>query len=154
MRKQEYLTPDGLRRLQDEARQLRDVRRPEIADRIHAATLSGGASDNAEYEEAKSAQAFVEGRIQELENILANAVVADSAPNPDIVGIGSQVAVRAPNGKTQQYTIVGSAEASPLHGKISNESPVGRALIGKTLGDEVEVAAPSGAVKLRITQIA
>ena len=154
MRKEEYLTPDGLRRLQDEMRQLRDVRRPEIADRIQAATLSGGASDNAEYEEAKSAQAFVEGRVQELENILANAVVADSAPNPDVVGIGSQVAVRPPNGKTQQYTIVGSAEASPLHGKISNESPVGRALIGKAVGDEVEVAAPSGAVKLRITKIA
>ena len=150
-RKEEYLTPEGLKRLQDEMRDLRDERRPEVAARINTATQSGGTVDNAEYDEAKSAQAFVEGRIRELENILANAVVAEH--NADAVGIGSRVTVKEQGGKTQRYVVVGSAEASPLQGKISNESPVGQALLGKAVGDEVEVATPARVVRLRITRI-
>lgn len=152
-RKEEYLTPEGLKRLQDEMRDLRDERRPEVAARINTATQSGGTVDNAEYDEAKSAQAFVEGRIRELENILANAVVAERTDNPDAVGIGSRVTVKEQGGKTQRYVVVGSAEASPLQGKISNESPVGQALLGKAVGDEVEVATPARVIRLRITRI-
>ena len=157
-RKEEYLTPEGLKRLQDEMRDLRDVRRPEVAARINTATQSGGTVDNAEYDEAKSAQGFVEGRIRELENILANAVVAERTDNPDAVGIGSRVTVKAQGGKTQRgktqrYVVVGSAEASPLQGKISYESPVGSALLGKAVGDEVEVDTPARVVRLRITRI-
>lgn len=152
-RKEEYLTPEGLKRLQDEMRDLRDVRRPEIAARINTATQSGGTVDNAEYDEAKSAQGFVEGRIRELENILANAVVAERTDNPDAVGIGSRVTVKAQGGKTQRYVVVGGAEASPLQGKISYESPVGSALLGKAVGDEVDVDTPARIVRLRITRI-
>ena len=152
-RKAEYLTPEGLKRLQDEMRDLRDTRRPEAAERINTASQSGGTFDNAEYDVAKSAQAFVEGRIRELENILANAIVTETAANADAVGIGSRVTVKERGGKTQRYVVVGGAEASPLQGKISNESPVGKALLGKAVGDEVEVATPARVVRLRITRI-
>ena len=149
-----YLTQDGLKQLQEELDHLKNVRRKELAERIHKAHEAGGTVDNAEYDEAKNAQSFTEGRIRELENILANAVVAPKGrKQKDSVEIGSSVTVANAQGAKQSYKVVGSAEASPLEGKISNESPVGQALLGHKVGEQVEVNAPSGVVKLTITRI-
>ena len=149
-----YLTPDGQRDLERELDQLQTVRRGEVAARIHKANESGGTVDNAEYEDAKNAQAFVEGRISELENILSNAVVASSRDRSEgAVEFGSSVTVVADEGKKRQYKVVGSAEADPLKGKISIESPVGQALLGHKVGDEVDVQTPSGVARLTITKV-
>ena len=152
--KETYLTEDGSTRLREELEYLTSVRRPEVAARIHTASEDVGTADNAEYEEAKSEQSFVEGRIRDIENILANAVVA---PKPKrgsgVVEFGASVTVLTGEGKKRRYRLVGSAEAAPLEGKISNESPVGKALIGKKIGDEVEVETPAGVMKLIIDSI-
>ena len=154
VRRETYLTPEGLASLQEELAHLTGARRQEVAARIHKASESGGTVDNAEYDEAKNEQAFTEGRIRDLENILANAVVAPSHEEAtDMVEFGSSVTVATPERAKRQYRLVGSAEASPLDGKISNESPVGRALLGHKVGDEVEVETPSGVMKLTITKI-
>ena len=153
-RRETYLTPEGKQQLEEELEQLKSVRRQEVADRIHTAQESGGAIDNAEYEEAKNEHSFVEGRIQDLNNLLSGAIIAPAHDtSADVVEFGSSVTVEAPDGKTRVYKVVGSAEASPLEGKISNESPVGRALLGGKVGDEVEVETPSGMTKLKITKI-
>ena len=128
LRRETFLTPQGLKQLQKELDNLKGVRRREVTERIHKASESGGNVDNAEYDEAMSQQGFVEGRIRELESILANAVVTAHDKRGGIVDIGSAVTVQDPNGRKQSYKLVGSAEASPLEGKISNESPVGQAL--------------------------
>jgi len=149
-----YLTQHGLTSLQEELAHLKDVRRQEVASRIHKASETGGTVDNAEYDEAKSEQAFVEGRIREIENVLANAVVAPSHDRATgSVGFGSSVTVVTSAGRKQKYVVVGSAEASPLEGRISNESPVGKALLGHRVGDEVEVKTPSGVTRLTISEI-
>ena len=149
-----YLTPDGQRDLERELDHLQTVRRGEVAARIHKANESGGTVDNAEYEDAKNEQAFVEGRISELENILSNAVVAASRDRTQgAVEFGSSVTVIADEGKKKQYKVVGSAEADPLKGKISVESPVGQALLGHKVGDEVDVQTPSGVARLTITKV-
>ena len=154
LRRETFLTPQGLKHLQDEMDNPKRVRRMEAAERIHRASETGGNVDNAEYDEAKSHQGFVEGHIRELENILANAVVTAHDKLGGIVDIGSSVTVEGPNGRKQSYKLVGSAEASPLEGKISNESPVGQALLGHKVGDEVEVETPSKKlVKFTITRI-
>ena len=154
VRKETYLTPEGLKSLQEELDHLQSVRRSEVAARIHKANETGGTVDNAEYDEAKNEQAFVEGRIRELENLLSNAVVAPDAEDAGQgVGFGSSVTVVADNGRKRSYTVVGSAEASPLEGKISNESPVGKALLGRKVGDEVKVETPAGPMKLTIRKI-
>lgn len=154
MRKETFLTPQGLKQFQEEMENLKGVRRIEVAGRIRRASENGGNVDNAEYDEAKSQQAFVEGRIRELETILANAVVAAHDKKGGIVDIGSSVTVENSNGRKQSYKLVGSAEASPLEGKISNESPVGQALLGHKVGDEVEVETPAKKlVKFTITRI-
>ena len=101
--------------------------------------------DNAEYDDAKQDQAFIEGRIQDLERMLATAMIIDEHPTVDFVGLGSHVLVQEEDGETQEYLIVGSAEADPRHGRISNESPVGRALLGKKLAKEVARALRGGA---------
>ncbi len=149
-----YLTPEGYKKLEEELEYLRTVRRKEVAQRLHEALAEGGELiENAEYEAAKNEQAFVEGRIQELEYLLANAhVVADAAT--DEVGIGSKVRVRYEDGSEETYTVVGAAEASPREGLISNESPLGKALMGHKTGDEVEVQAPDGAFKVKIVKVA
>ncbi len=153
-RKETFLTPQGLKQLQEEMDDLKGVRRKEVAEQIHKASENGGNVGNAEYDEAKSQQGFVEGRIRELESILANAVVAAHDKQGGIVDIGSSVTVEGPNGRKQSYKLVGSAEASPLEGKISNESPVGQALLGHKVGDEVEVETPSkNPKKFTITRI-
>ena len=154
LRRETFLTPQGLKQLQKEFDNLKGVRRREVTERIHKASESGGNVDNAEYDEAMSQQGFVEGRIRELESILASAVVTAHDKRGGIVDIGSAVTVRDPNGRKQSYKLVGSAEASPLEGKISNESPVGQALLGHKVGDEVEVETPSKKpVKFTITRI-
>lgn len=149
-----FLTPEGRAKLEAELKQLREVRRPEVAERIRAAKEFGDTVDNAEYEEAKNEQAFVEGRILTLEKLLSHAVAitADHGLH-DAVRLGSSVTVTTDEGETEQYTIVGSAEVDPQHGKISNESPVGRALLGKRIGDVVEVAIPAGSLRLQISKI-
>ncbi len=148
-----YITNEGRRLLEKELGHLTTVRRREVAARIHKASEEGTV-DNAEYEDAKNEQAFLEGKISELESTLSRAVV----PSPDdgsdgAVAFGSSVRVETEQGKKRLYRIVGSAEAAPLDGKISVESPVGRALIGHYLGDQVQVETPSGLVSLTIIKI-
>lgn len=149
-----YLTREGYDRLDQELHDLRTVRRPEIAERIRLAKEFTDTVDNAEYDDAKQQQAFTEGRIQELERTLATAMIIDDHPAADLVRLGSHVTVEGDDGEKEEYVIVGSAEADPRKGKISNESPVGQSLLGKRVGEEIEVAAPGGSFRLRVTQIA
>ncbi len=150
-----FLTPEGRAKLEAELKYLRDVRRPEVAERIKASKEFSDTTDNAEFDEAKNEQAFVEGRILTLEKMLANAVMIadDHAAAHDVVRIGSRVTVVDEEGQPEVYTIVGSAEANPRQGKISNESPVGRALLGRRIGDSVEVVAPAGVLRLSVSAI-
>jgi transcription elongation factor GreA len=149
------LTPEGLRRLEEELEHLKTVRRKEVAARIKQAKEFGDLMENSEYEDAKNEQAFVEGRILQLEQMLWNAQVIDNhSTPPDRVAVGSTVRVKdLASGDEITYMIVGSAEADPNHAKISNESPVGRALLGKRKGDAVEVAVPAGKMRYNILQI-
>ena len=125
------------------ATEMTNVRRTEVAARIHDAKEHGDLSENAEYEDAKNQQAFLEGRIQTLEAIIKNATIIDEHHSTEHVQIGSTVTVDGDDG-TETYTIVGSAEAKPSAGKISNESPVGRALLGRRKGDKIVVHVPAG----------
>jgi transcription elongation factor GreA len=149
------MTKEGIERLEKELEHLRAVRRPEVAERIHQAKELASAQNNAEYEEAKNEQAFVEGRIMTLEHLLQNATVIDeeAAHHATRVQIGSTVSLTSGDGKTMEYTIVGPAEARPTEGMISNESPVGRALLGKRVGDEVQVTVPRGVLRLTVVNI-
>ena len=149
------MTKDGMERLEKELAHLRDVRRHEVADRIHEAKELASAQNNSEYEEAKNEQAFVEGRIMTLEHLLANATVIDeeAAHHANRVQLGTKVRVKTSEGKDVDYTIVGAAEARPTEGLISNESPVGRALLGKRVGDEVQISVPKGVMKMSIVAI-
>ena len=149
------MTKEGIERLEKELDHLRSVRRPEVADRIHQAKELASAQNNAEYEEAKNEQAFVEGRIMTIEHLLQNATVIDeeAAHHANRVQLGSNVQVVDSDGKTMDYTIVGAAEARPTDGMISNESPVGRALLGKRVGDQVQISVPRGVVKMTIQLI-
>lgn len=149
-----YLTPEGLAKLEKELEHLKTVRRQEVAQRIQRAKEMGGTVDNAEYDESKNEQAFVEGRILTLENLIQRAVIIpEQAPSTGAVQLGSHVTVANHEGKEEHYTIVGSAEADPLQGKISNESPVGKALLGKRVGEEAEVRVPAGSIRLRVVSI-
>ncbi|MBI4201900.1 MAG: transcription elongation factor GreA [Chloroflexi bacterium] len=154
VRRETFLTSEGLTKLEAELDLLRRVRRPEAAQRIQRAKEVGGTEDNAEYEEAKNQQAFIEGRIRELEDAIKNAVlIPDDRKPTDTVEIGSVVEVKNPQGRTQAFTIVGRTEADPAQGRISNESPVGRALLGHKAGEQAEVETPSGKIKLTIVKI-
>ncbi|MCJ7769407.1 MAG: transcription elongation factor GreA [Dehalococcoidales bacterium] len=147
------ITKEGLAKLQSELEHLLSVRRQEIAAKIKRAREMGGTENNAEYEDAKNDQAFVEGRILMLENIVNNATVIVSPALSGVVEMGDKVLIQNQDGKIEQFAIVGSAEASPVEGKISNESPVGKALLGKKIGDEVEVATPAGVLKFLIMDV-
>jgi len=149
------LSPEGKKHLEEELNYLRLVRRKEVAERIKAAREFGDLSENAEYEDAKNEQAFVEGRILALEKILRHARVAENdGKNHDVVTVGSKVTVKdLVRDKTYQYIIVGSQEADPSKKRISNESPVGRALLGKKPGAIVSVKAPAGTFKYQIVSI-
>ncbi|MGQ9573554.1 MAG: transcription elongation factor GreA [Dehalococcoidia bacterium] len=148
------LTKEGMTKLREELNFLVTVRRPQIARRIQEAKELTSAQNNAEFDDAKNEQAFVEGRILTLEQIIQNATLIDEeeAHHSGRVRLGSTVTVAAPDGHQKQYTIVGSAEASPNEGRISNESPVGKALLDKRVGDEIKVKVPAG--NLRFTIIA
>jgi transcription elongation factor GreA len=149
-----YVTSAGLKKLEEELEHLRTVRRQEVAQRLHEAMEGGELIENAEYEAAKNEQAFVEGRILELEHRIAQAQVIKPGKGGDIVTIGSTVVVKEGRGrKRDTYTIVGASEANPKEGLISNESPLGRALLDKKVGDKVEVDAPAGAIKFKILEI-
>lgn len=147
-----FLTPEGLAKLEEELEYLRTVRRQEVAERIQRAKELRSTVNTPEYEEAKNEQGFVEGRILALERIIKNAVIIH-AEAADLVQLGSKVTVRHQDGGEEHFIIVGSAEANPVQGKISNASPVGKALLGQRVGDEVEVTVPAGVLKLRITEI-
>ena len=149
------LTQEGYNKLEEEVEFLKTVRRKEVAERIKVAISFGDLSENAEYDEAINEQAQVEERIMKLENMIRKAVIIDESQiDLNVVTIGSIVKVNDVEFDEEvEYTIVGSAEADPYDGKISNESPVGRALLGKTVGDEVDVQVPDGIAKFKIIEI-
>jgi len=147
------LTKDGLERLKGELKNLQTVRRAEIAQRIHDSKELVGAQNAPEYEDARNEQAFVEGRILTLENIIQNAEIIEEAHDHLHVRLGSTVTVLNHEGTKEHYTIVGSAEADPKEGRISNESPVGLALLDKNVGDEVQVKAPAGTRRWTIVSV-
>ena len=147
------LTKEGLERLQGELKDLQTVRRQEIAQRIHDAKELVGAQNAPEYEDARNEQAFVEGRIQTLENIITNAEIIEEAHDHLHVRLGSTVTVLNHEGNKEHYTIVGSAEADPREGRISNESPVGLALLDKSVGAEVQIKAPAGTRRWTIVSV-
>jgi transcription elongation factor GreA len=152
--KEVFLTAEGLEKLKAELEHLRSIRRQEVADQIHRAKELGGTVDNAEYDDAKNEQAFVEGRILTLEKMVKNATIIQEDKSPSsVVRLGSKVKVRNPDGEEENYVIVGSAEASPSDGKISNESPVGSALMGKRVGAEVEAQVPAGTLRLKLVAV-
>jgi transcription elongation factor GreA len=156
MPKEVILTPEGLQRLKDELEQLSTARRREVAERIKEAREFGDITENAEYDDAKNEQAMVESRIATLQEKLRLATVIQTEDlSTDVVQIGSVVHVKdEKTGKSVKYTIVGSAEARPEEHKLSNESPVGRALIGRKRNETVAVKVPRGpARKLKITKI-
>jgi transcription elongation factor GreA len=150
--KTQYISEEGLTKLRAELGELTNVRRAEIAQRIHDAKEHGDLAENAEYEDAKNEQAFVEGQIQRLESLVKNAVIIDGHRGTDHVQIGSTVHVDGSDGK-ESFTIVGSTEASPREGRISNESPVGRALLGRRKGESVVVHVPAGDFSYKILKI-
>lgn len=153
--RQLILTEAGLKRIEEELRELQSVRRHEVADHIRAAKALGDVAENPEYETAKTEQAFVEGRILELKNILNIAHIVDELEAPtDQVGIGSVVSVRDLESDDEwDYTLVGSIEADPLEDRISNESPIGQALLGRRVGEVVEVDVPDGTARYEIIRI-
>ena len=149
-----YLTPAGLKKLQDELEHLRTTRRSEVADRLHAAMDEGDIEENAEYDEAKNEQAFVEGRILTVKAILNNyELIDESNGEVDEVSLGNTVTVKEGDEESEKYHLVGVAEADPTQGRISNESPLGRALLGRRVGDTVQVSAPAGLLTFRVVDI-
>ncbi|MCR4408357.1 MAG: transcription elongation factor GreA [Anaerolineae bacterium] len=149
-----YLTPDGLKKLEQELEYLRTVRRQEVAKRLRAALEEEDILENAEYDDAKNEQAFVEGRILTLETMLTNAVIIEEREAAEDVRVGSRVTIIEDGSDTSEtYRLVGSAEADPTQGQISNESPLGRALLGHRVGDDVFVDAPDGVLHFRIVAI-
>ncbi len=148
-----YLTREGYDKLEAELEYLRTVRRQEVARRLHDALAEGDLLENAELEAARNEQAFVEGRILELETLLGNAEIIEENRFGEVVGLGSRVTIVEGDGPPETYHIVGSAEASPSEGKISYESPLGRALMGCRVGDEVTVNAPDGLLVFRVVEI-
>ncbi len=149
-----FLTREGFEKLQEELEFLRTQRRQEIAQRLHEAMEGGELIENAEYEAAKNEQAFVEGRIKELEILLATARIVEEIPAADTVQIGCKVTIQEEGSDTQEtYNIVGAAEADPSEGKISNESPLGKALLNKKPGDKAQVDAPAGSFWVTIVKV-
>jgi transcription elongation factor GreA len=148
-----FLTPEGYQKLEEELHYLKTVRRPEVASAIHEAKMDGDVSENAGYEEAKRQQGFLEGRIMTVEGMLNNAVLIESNGPSDVVILGSQVTVVEDGFEPETYIIVGSAEADPGSGRISNESPLGKALMGHQVGERVTFETPGGTVEMEILSI-
>ncbi len=149
-----FLTQEGYQKLQDELEHLRTDKRKEIAERLREAMEGGELIENAEYEAAKNEQAFVEGRIKELEVLLATARVIEDTPTHEVAGVGSTVVIKEEgSNKDETYSIVGAAEADPHNGRISNESPLGKALTGHKAGDKIVVEAPAGSYKVHLVSV-
>jgi len=150
-----FLTREGYRKLEQELNYLRTIRRQEVARRLHQALAEGDLLENAELEDARNEQAFVEGRILMLERMLRNAVIIEEGEGPrEAAGLGSRVTVvEEGDGPPETYHIVGSAEADPSKGLISNESPLGRALMGRKVGERAVVNAPDGVLVFKIVGI-
>ena len=148
-----FLTREGYLKLQEELEHLRTVRRLEVAQRLHEAMEGGELIEDAEYEAAKNEQAFVEGRIQELEMLLANARVIEETNHAELVTLGATVTIQEEGAEPEVYTIVGPAEANPRNGRISNESPLGKALIDRRPGEVVRVDAPGGSFTVRVIKL-
>jgi transcription elongation factor GreA len=148
-----FLTREGYKKLQEDLEYLRTVKRQEVAERLHEAMEGGELIEDAEYEAAKNEQAFVEGRIQELEMLLANARVIEETGKMDVIQVGATVTIQEEGNDPEIYTIVGPAEANPRAGRISNESPLGKALMEHRAGDTVRVDAPAGSFYVRIMKV-
>jgi transcription elongation factor GreA len=148
-----YLTAEGLARIKAELEELTGPRRVELAARLRSAIQMGDLSENADYHKAKEDQGFLEGRIQELEYLVRNAVVIERNANQDSVSVGSHVTIQEANYPAETYHMVGPKEADPRNGRISHESPIGRALMGHRVGEEVVVETPEGKIKFKILKI-
>lgn len=148
-----FLTKEGYKKLEEELDLLRTKRRAEVAERLHDAMEGGELIENAEYESAKNEQAFVEGRILTLETMLSNAILIEESGPQDVIRVGSKVIIQEGNSPSEEYAIVGAAEANPKEGRISNQSPIGQALLGRKAGDEVRVNAPAGVITFRIVSV-
>ena len=154
MPEQTYLTAEGAARLKAELEELKGPVRNALAQRLRSAIQMGDLSENADYHKAKEDQGFLEGRIQELEYLMRNAVIIDElSANHDEVTIGSHVTIQEGNYDPETYHVVGSKEAEPRKGRISNESPIGRALMGAKVGDTVSAETPNGTIKFKILKI-
>jgi transcription elongation factor GreA len=148
-----YLTPEGADKLRTELKELTGPRRKALAERLHHAVRQGDLSENADYIAAKEDQAFLEGRILELETILREAVIVEASGEAGVVGLGCQVIVSEDGGTPETFFLVGLKEADPRNGKISHESPIGSALMGKRVGDTAVAQTPGGALTFRILEI-
>ena len=154
MAEQVYLTKEGAKELEQELEDLLKVQRPALAQKLQDAIALGDLSENADYIDAKEQQGFLEGRIRYVENVLRSAIIVDKEKvSSDEVQVGSTVTVQATGEPPETYTIVGAAEASPAEGKISNESPLGKALLGAKVGAKVKFDAPVGVLKFKILEI-
>jgi transcription elongation factor GreA len=149
-----YLTAEGADRLQNELKELKGPAREQLAQRLRAAIQQGDLSENADYSAAKEDQGFLEGRIQELERILSNFVIIDeNEKNRDVVDIGAHITIQEDDYDPETYYMVGPKEANPVQGRISHESPIGRALLGHRVGDEVVADTPNGVIRFKILKI-
>ncbi|MEH7223157.1 transcription elongation factor GreA [Bacillus sp. JJ1566] len=149
------MTVEGKQKLEQELEHLKTVKRKEVVERIKIARSFGDLSENSEYDSAKDEQAFVEGRITTIENMIRNAkIIEEDADSAGKVSLGKSVTfIEHPDGEEETYTIVGSAEADPFEGKISNDSPIAKSLLGKHVGDKVTVQTPGGDLLVEITKI-
>jgi len=150
-----YMTQEGKEKLEEELHHLKTVRRKEVVERIKIARDFGDLSENSEYDSAKEEQAFVETRIAQIEKMIRNAVIIENdEENKNIVTLGKSVTFKElPDGDVETYTIVGSAEADPFEGKISNDSPMAKSLLGKEVGTEVSVTTPGGDIEVKIISV-
>jgi transcription elongation factor GreA len=154
MSEEQYLTAEGAERLRTELEQLKGPARQELAERLRSAIEMGDLSENADYHKAKEDQGFLEGRIQELEHLLKYAtIIENNNHNSDLVEIGSVVTIQEEDYPPETYNLVGAKEADPRNGRISNESPIGRALIGHKVGEKVPVETPDGTIQFKIVNI-
>lgn len=148
------MTQAGKEKLEQELEHFKTVRRPEVVERIKIARSFGDLSENSEYDAAKDEQAFVEGKITTLENMIRNAEIIEESDGGSEVTIGRTVTfIEIPDGEEEKYTIVGSAEADPFEGKISNESPIAKGLLGKAVGDEIVIQTPAGDMTVKILAV-
>jgi transcription elongation factor GreA len=150
---QQFLTEEGAQTLREELEDLLNTKRPELAVKLKDAIAMGDLSENADYHDAKEQQAFLEGRIRYLENILRSATIIDGDGAKDVVHLGGEVTIQEEDFEPETYRIVGAAEANPSEGKISNESPLGSALLGKKVKSKVKVKTPDGVIVFKILKI-